>query len=303
MAKLNEVIKALAIKAGIKEDSPELIALLENDLAQYEVDDTVSGALNGQLISMDAAKKHPEIAKIYRTETLNTVDKKLSNVLDVLELDDAERSTFLGETNTYKRFDNLNELIKAAKAGKADANNPADKKAHNDAIAALNEELRKVKAEVEQERTTFQTTRKNDLKNFSLKGKIKNFKTILDGTNETAKFATCNTVVNSLLDEYKAELIADENGELKLQTKTGESVYNDKTNTPIDADAFLEMALSQNKLLKVSEAPAGGQENTGGHTTAPISGHDNATTQKDKTAKAVNDFNSRVLEMVNKQAK
>lgn len=304
MAKLNDVLKSILGKAGIKADDPLIIGLLSNEqIGSIEIDDNISSSLDSKLISMEAAKNHPEIAKIYRTQTLNTIDKKISDVLDILEIDEDSRSKFLGETNTYKRLDNLNELIRAAKASKAGATNPDDKKAHNDAIAQLNDQLKTVKEELANERANFQNTRKNDLKNFTLKGKIKNFKTILDGTNETAKFATCSTVINSLLDEYKADLVADENGELVLKTKTGEDVYNPKTNTVIKADEFLELALSQNKLLKVSEpVNTGNDDNTGGFITAPINGQPNAT-NSDKTAKAVSDFNSNILELISKQSK
>lgn len=297
MAKLNEVLKNIMIKAGYKADAPEIKEILEaENISNIEVNDEIATGINGKLISLEAAKNHPDIGQVYRAQTLDAVDKKLSNVLDLLEVDDADKTAFLSEHNTYKRLDNLNELIKKAKKSKAGADTHADKAEHQAAIEALNEEVRKLKAERQADQEQFQTTRKNDLKNFTLKSKIKNFKTILDGTNETAKFATCNTVINSLLDEHKAELVPNENGELVLQTKTGDPVYNSDTNEKISADDFLELALSKNKLLVVSNAGSDKTDNEG-RITPPIDGHNKAA-KLDGTQKAVADFNRKAMELL-----
>ena len=294
MAKINEILKDLIKKAGVTV-TPELTATLESEALNVDLEDGVSSALQSNLISFSAAKEHPEIGQVYKAQTLNQVDTRLQAVLEVLDLSEEEKTNFLSEKNTYKKLDNLNELIKKAKAGKAGATG-ADKAEHAKALADLQKELRDTKQQMELEKQQFQDVRKKDLKNFALKGKIKSLKTILDSTNEQTKFATCSNVIDSLLNEYKAELVTDEQGELVLQTKDGQKVYNSKTNTPINADEFLELALSQNKLLSVTNPPDKGGE---GDVTPPIKtqGSPNATT--DKTAKAVSDFNAQMIAALN----
>lgn len=297
MAKLKDVLKGIAQKAGIAESNEFLTALLANEsAANVDIDDSLADALNSQLISMDAAKNHPEIGKVYRSQTLDTIDKKLPDMLDVLGLDDSKKHEFLAEKSTFAKLDRLKELVKIAKESKASATG-ADKAEHQKIVDALNAELRAVKEQNSKDKEIFTATRRNDLKKFALTSKIKNYKTILDGTNESAKFVTCSNVIDSLLKEYGAELVPDDNGELILQTeKTGDKVYNKKTNTVLTTDQFLEMALEQNKLLKNSEpAKAAGAEPGGAPLTPPI-GQNAANT--DKTAQSVKNFNSKLKELV-----
>ena len=247
MPLIGELINNLAQKAGIQSDNADLKALLSSpELAAINVPDEVATIIDKNLLSLEAAKNnHPDIRNKYAADFYDGIDRQLMNLIATDTFDQQDLDEIKAEKSTTKKQELIISKLKAAK-GKAKG---ADKEEINKLLAEANEQARLAKLEVE----TVRAEKDNELKGFkkkiALNAELNNFKTIYDDLGPKAKLVALQALVDSTLQDNKANFQVDEEGNLQLLRNDNTNVFG-SDNVLITPKKFLETTLAP--ILKVS---------------------------------------------------
>ena len=256
--KFGTLLTNLAKKSGVDTTQKEFIDLLAVDI---EVPDAIAAGLEKGLMNLEAAKNHPDLRKAARAEALNGVDSRVAELLEEFQIEDADDIT--GEKNSFEKISKLTRKVKELEGKKAGASKNVDKVALEATIADLNKQIKTVKDSLTAKEKEFSETRESDLTNFDihkrLLGRNYNLPTEMDAD---LKLTTAQSAVNKELAKKGFKIVRDaESGSLKIVNKEGAQAYSDK-NEPLEVETFIDGALAQNKLLKVTDDQS--QNNNGG---------------------------------------
>ena len=248
-----EFLNTHASKAGIKADNAELVKFLSiKEIATAEIPDTLVSSFNS-LMTLDGAKNNPEVMKSIKAELYNGVDSEMNKAYAELGLDDATKQELLLEKNTNARI--TKSLKKIADLERAKAAAPKGEKAALEAeIATLNDTLKTIKTEHSNALKKMTEDNANNLLSYDLKNQLAGFNYAFPKEMpKNLQVETALLTINSNLQAKDAKFLRDETGALKLvRLSTGAEYFDTTTNTKVDAKAFIESTLAQNKLLAVT---------------------------------------------------
>lgn len=254
--KFGTLLSNLAKKAGVDVAAPEFIALLSHDI---EIPDAIADNLNKGLMDINAAKANTEVRKAIRTEALNGVDSKVTELLEELGIEEADDIT--GEKNSYEKVAKLTRKVKEMESKKAGTSNNKDKAEIEKQIAELNGKLKTANETLTKKEKEWEATRESDLTRFDLHRQLLGKESSLPkDLDDELKLSTLEGAVNKSLAAKGYKLVRTEAG-LSIVDKDGNKAYSDK-HEEIQASSFIDGALAQNKLLKVSDQSQGGGGNT-----------------------------------------
>lgn len=257
MPTVGELINNIAQKAGIAADDAKLKSLLASpELANVQVDQELATAVDSALISMDAAKNnHPEIRNKYTSDVYDIMDKNLFKILDEGDFSDDDKAEIKAEPKTRERYALAISKLKALKSKASGAN----KEEIDRQIAAAHESARLAKAELETVKKSHATEIQGIRKGAAVKAMFGNYKTIYDELPAEIRTATMEAIINKAIQDKNAELITDENGNLKLVSKDGSSNVFSENHTLLTPQSLFDKALAP--ILKVSGSPKPGDKN------------------------------------------
>jgi hypothetical protein len=254
--KLGDFLKELLTKAGVDLSKDELKKVLE---IGEEIPDDVAEMASKALIAVKNAHENPDVAKAAKAGFLNAVDKKILEALEESELEADD--DFKNERNTYNKIAMITKLAKAAGEKKSKAA-PGDKSEWAEKEKGYQKQLADLKKEVEDQKATFDTTRRNDEISFDLRE-------ILGGKAYALPKDMAPKLKTKLaMDTIQAELASkglsitkNEQGQLTIITKDGTPAYSD-THVALEPNTFIDAVLAQNKLLVISgkEKPGPGDK-------------------------------------------
>lgn len=247
MPLIGELINNLAQKAGIQSDNADLKALLSSpELAAINVPDEVATIIDKNLLSLEAAKNnHPDIRNKYAADFYDGIDRQLMNLIATDTFDQQDLDEIKGEKSTTKKQELIISKLKAAK-GKAKG---ADKEEINKLLAEANEQARLAKEEVNTVRTQYEGQIKDIRKKTALNAVLSNYKTIYDDLPANVKLTSMEALINTALQDKKADLHVDDNGNLQLVSKDGTNVFG-SNNVQLTPQSFLDQSFAP--ILKVS---------------------------------------------------
>lgn len=262
--KFGTLLSNLAKKAGVDTSTPEFISLLSHDI---DIPDATASAIEKNLMDVNAAKANVQVRNALRTEALNGVDSKVDELLAEMGLTDEDSTDIKAEKNSYEKVAKLTRKVKELEEKKSKTGKGADKEAYEKQIRELNDSIKAVKADLVKKEKEFNDAREGDLTNFEqyklLLGKNYVFP---DDMDTELKLQTALAAVNKSLQKDGFKMVRDaETGLLTVQKKDGTQAYNDK-NELVQAGSYIDGALAQNKLLKVTDSNhSGGQGNNNSH--------------------------------------
>lgn len=259
--KFGTLLSNLAKKAAVDVSTPEFIALLSHDI---DIPDPIADSINKGLMDINAAKANKDVRNAIRTEALNGVDTKVDELLTELGLSDEDATPIKGEKNSYEKVALLTRKVKELEEKKSKSNKGADKEIYEKQIRELNDSIKAVKADLVKKEKEFNEAREGDLTNFEqyklLLGKNYVFP---DDMDTELKLQTALAAVNKSLQKDGFKMVRNpETGLLTVLKKDGTQAYNDK-NELVEASSYIDGALAQNKLLKVTDQR---QQQGGGNT-------------------------------------
>lgn len=253
MAKLGDLFKSLATKAGINVNElatkdPAFASLLA---VAAEVPDEIAGQMETTLLTMAAAKNNGELKKHYFAQALDGVDSVIEKVAKKRGIPDEVWTALTGEKNSMKRLEMLDDKIAELQAAKIATTDKTDKTEFQRQIDTLQKELKEAKeahtAEISRRETEFSTKETGLMINAILAGK--NF------ANKDVPQNVNILVARSLLDQKLAAegaKVVNDNGVIKILKQDG-SDYFDRTHNKVDVGTFLDGVLSTNKMLAITD--------------------------------------------------
>lgn len=293
MAKLGTLIASQFKKLGIEiTDELKALTLLDTD-----VPDEVSKKMDQGLISIEAAKTHPDVVKVLKQSTLAGADAKMDEMIKEIGLTVGE--DFVNEKNTYEKIAMLSKMLHADGKKKGEGNS---KEGLSEAVKKERDEYNKQKEEMQKQlkaltesltakETEFKTTRANDQKTFALHKKLfaKDYVFPKEMDNDI-KVQTAMGVINTKLLSMGLVLNLNDAGQPVITDKDGNKAYNEK-HEPIDnIDSFIDGVLTQNKLLNINDPNAQQQQQQGSGTIIPPGG-------QQKNAAVLNEIDAAIKAM------
>ncbi len=152
--KASNFLNKLAKDAGVDLESDALKALLSApELSEVEIPDEITTQITGQLMTVASAKNNPDIAKHFKGQYLQTVNRDLSGFLKDSGIGQERIDELSKEPDTLKRLRaGLAEYKQYIAANTSNDNNDeTDKK-----IAELTGQINKLREEKAQEATSWQ---------------------------------------------------------------------------------------------------------------------------------------------------
>lgn len=124
---VGEVFKKLALQAGIPKDSP-FFYLLDSDttLRDTLVSDSIMAEFKPEgLMTVEAARQHPEVSKHFRGKYLNDMDREIEKSIEALGFSKEEAEALMADKDSFKK---LTSLFKGASSKIADLSAKGDGK-------------------------------------------------------------------------------------------------------------------------------------------------------------------------------
>ena len=254
MALLASILEKLLTKAGVDTKSDAFTELIQKkELATIEVPDDLSTPLN-TLLTEQEAKNSPAIKKHFYGNALDPFNNKVGDWLKEHGVEDTTIQTILSDANTYNKVEaSIKEIAKAqaAKAGGGKGAAAELEKKINELSAQISQAA-KEKQDAINEVTNRYETMLTETEIMQLLS-TKELPGVLDKSIET-KMA--RELLNSTL-EKKAAQIKKIDGKLKIVAKDDNNLSIFEGGKELDLDTLTNMALADNKFLKVSGGGGG----------------------------------------------
>jgi hypothetical protein len=257
--KLNAFLTSLAKKTGLDLTKPEFKDALSSEI---EIPDAMATTIETGLMNEEAAKNNSRIRSAIKAEVYNGVDSDVNSVIEELGLDDDAKTTVLSEKKSIDRIKKLASHLteQSKKAAKEGDKTQAD--ALKKQVQELNDQIKTIKQTSQQQIDQLKADNENSLIGFNVKALLGTKQFVLpDAMSPAEKVEMVYSILNNELSNKGLKLIR-ENGNLKLQKTDGTEAYDDKNNK-LELPSFIDGALAQRGLLKVSD-PKQGQQGNGG---------------------------------------
>lgn len=252
---ITDFIVSLAEKAGIDTKDTELIDLLsKSDLAKVSIADGLTEKVNKSLITKEEAKNSPELKKHFYGNALDPINKKINAFFDEYQLDDATKSEILSDTSTYGQLEKTIRKIAELKEKQSNSGSKGERAELEKKINELASELSKVSKQKEEEKTSaineITNRYENQLMNYQIDSIIGS-KQLPGQFPKDIEMKIAREFVEKKLAEKNA-IVKNIEGKLRLVSKDDEKLFIFDAGKEVSYDSLTEMALAENKFLKVS---------------------------------------------------
>lgn len=250
--KLKDFIINLAKKAGVEIDvnNAELVDFLATTT---EIPQSVADDLNAKLLTLEAAIENKDVKSRIIAASMGAIDNDVKRKAEELGLTD-----LLTDLETTKATrDKVSKLIdKALEAErKKQGSKGADKDAYEKTISDLNNKLKQVADDFNNEKITLVETHKNTLADYALHAQLSGFDYAENVAGKDFVLSYAKTQAKQAVEKLGGKLILDESGSLRVvKADTGGELFDDKHNK-VELKTLLEKSTAA--LLKKAEAGAG----------------------------------------------
>jgi len=255
---LSELLQSAAVRSGIKNDDPSLIALLGNPAIQIEVDNTIAESVSKNLMDLNAAKANPLVKAHFTSTALSTVDAKIAEMVSEYELSE----DILSDKSTYNKLESVKAALKEKIATAGKKSDSPEAKAQ---IEALQAQLNSLKTEKETAVNEVKQQWESERLNNAISSQFNTYQ-----WNDSIPVSIRETVVKNLLDQElqasKAKIKRAENG-ITLVNAEDETLPFYMENKPVSFKEFTDSLMSKHNLIKTVADP--GQTTTFNTTVDP----------------------------------
>jgi hypothetical protein len=238
---LSELLQSAAVRSGIKNDDPSLIALLGNPVIQIEVDNTIAESVSKNLMDLNAAKANPLVKAHFTSTALSTVDAKIAELVSEYELSE----DILSDKSTYNKLDSIRTALKEKLATAGKKSDSPEAKAQ---IEALQTQLNNLKTEKELAVKEVEQRWENERLNTAISSQFNSYQ-----WSDAIPASIRETVVKNLLDQElqasKAKIKRAENG-ITLVNAEDETLPFYLENKPVSFKEFTDSLMSKHNLIK-----------------------------------------------------
>lgn len=283
-----ELLHQLAERVDFNASDDVLKAIVTNPtLSQIQVPSELATDLNRKLMTESEAKINGNIKKHFTATALNGVDAKVKEILDEFGFDDDSKNGIFAEQNSYNRIKLLAQSISDLKDKSITATG-GEKKALIDKINELTSLVNSEKAARANDIASVNAQWASKLTDKEINSMFSNYDYAMDLDKEI-QIQTARNVWERELKNKGGKYIYGEDG-LKLVNAETPDLPFTIDNKQVDVKQFTEGVLAQNKLLKVTKAPA--QAAMPQQAPQPLPGN---PTAKSQVSKALADFRAGAL--------
>ena len=256
--KIGALLNSLLLKAGVKNDHPELINLLsKSEFANTEINKELADALEKNLLTPESALASPLVRPKLFAQALNGIDSEIESTLDELGFDDIVKTSIKGiQGNTNERLRQLKAETKKLIEKAAKQTDKGDIEAANKTIKELNDKLATINNSKKEEIDALTNKHRSEIRDVKLE-------TLLSGKNypnkdlpQDVNVLTAKHLIGSDLARKGYKLELDDAGQWVLKTKEGTDVFVD--NKQVSPTSYIDAVLAENKFIAVNTPPPSG---------------------------------------------
>ena len=244
MALLAEILEQLLPKIGIQQGTEEFNAIVQNKGVAFEVPDKVKEALP-TLLTIDEAKHNPTLKAHYYGNALDPFNKKVESWLKDNGVSDDDAKAISENKNTFEKIEKAIAAIAATKP---------QTKANDAELKQKINELNLMLSQQQRERDEAVNSVRNEYEQRFTEQEID---AIIGSKPLPGQFDT--DVERKIAREFLNKKLAERNaaikridGKLKLVAKDDEKMFIFDNGKELDLDALTNMALADNKFIKVN---------------------------------------------------
>lgn len=252
MAKKIADLISLLVNAGLTIDPATITTITTSG----EIPDDVYGNIEAHsknLFTLESAKHHPQLAAHFKSQSLLPVDSEIKRLMDELGFDDTIKGEFEAEKSTYKKIGLLANKVKELEAKKSSS--PADKKALQDEITKLNNQLLQAKNDFAAQLKAKEEEAGSQILNYAIESHLGS-KQYADSIPESIRVSGAMSLLNKELAAKGAKVVRSADNSLKLVRVDNPDLDFTENNKPVSFGEFADKTLSTHAMLKVSGPPA-----------------------------------------------
>lgn len=284
--KAGDLLNTLLKSAGFDTTDKAFIDVLSKaEFANTDIPESVSNALTNNLMTLESAKNNPALKSHYYGNALQPINEGVEKFLNEFGIDDATKSEILADKNTFSKYEKAVRKIAELKEKSAGAGNRTDKAEYEKQITELNQKIANSVKETQSKLAEVTNQYENKIMDMGINYTLSS-KPLPGQFDRDVEVNIARQFVDKKLLSLNAILV-NENGTLKLKQKANPEMDLYVDNKTISFDALTDMALAENKFIKVSDPNNGG--GNGGFKPIPSRGG-NAPAQNQTTQAALSNL-------------
>jgi len=255
--KAGDLLNTLLKSANFDTTDKAFIDVLSKaDFANTDIPESVASALTNNLLTLESAKNNPLLKKHYYGNALQPINDGVEKFLTEFGVDSATIQEIVADQNTYSKYE---KAVKKIAEIKEKANNSTNKGHQVELEKQLNELNQKLslaatesQLKVDSLRNEYEGKMLNREVDFTLSNK--NLPGIHDREIET-------TIARQLVEKAlnnKGAIIKNVDGKIAIRQKENPEMDIFIDGKALTFDALTDMALAENKFIKVSDTNGNG---------------------------------------------
>jgi hypothetical protein len=258
MAILAETLEKLLQKAGVDTSSDEFTSLIQKKELLVEIPDTINTSL-ASLMSLNEAKNNQQIKSHFKAEALDPFNNKIINWLTEHGVDEATAKQISEDNNTYNKVEVAIKKIAELKDRQNNSTSKGQTAELERKINELSAQLSKTVSEAQREKEEAINAIRQQYDNEFTEMQINQ---IIASKPLPGQFGV--DIETKIAREFLNKKLAEKNaalkkidGKLKIVAKDDDKLLIFDNGKELDLDTLTNLALAENKFLKVSDNGGG----------------------------------------------
>ena len=260
--KAGDLFHQLLKSAGFDTTDKAFIDVLSKaEFANTELPESITSALTTNLLTIDAAKNNPTLKKHFVGNALDPINKGIEELIDEYGIDEVTKAEILADQNTYNKYKVAAKKIAELKEKSAGSTNKGEKADLERQINELNKQLSLVATDTQSKIDTIKNEYEQRILNREIDYTLSS-KPLPGQFDRDVEVNIARQFVDKAL-ATKGAVIRTIDGRIAVKQKDNPEMDIFENGKPLTFDALTDMALAENKFIKVSNPNNGGGNNGG----------------------------------------
>jgi hypothetical protein len=260
--KAGDLFHQLLKSAGFDTTDKAFIDVLSKaEFANTELPESITSALTTNLLTIDAAKNNPTLKKHFVGNALDPINKGIEELIAEYGIDEVTKAEILADQNTYNKYKVAAKKIAELKEKSAGSTNKGEKADLERQINELNKQLSLVATDTQSKIDTIKNEYEQRILNREIDYTLSS-KPLPGQFDRDVEVNIARQFVDKAL-ATKGAVIRTIDGRIAVKQKDNPEMDIFENGKPLTFDALTDMALAENKFIKVSNPNNGGGNNGG----------------------------------------
>jgi len=260
--KAGDLFHQLLKSAGFDTTDKAFIDVLSKaEFANTELPESITSALTTNLLTIDAAKNNPTLKKHFVGNALDPINKGIEELIAEYGIDEVTKAEILADQNTYNKYKVAAKKIAELKEKSAGSTSKGEKADLERQINELNKQLSLVATDTQSKIDTIKNEYEQRILNREIDYTLSS-KPLPGQFDRDVEVNIARQFVDKAL-ATKGAVIRTIDGRIAVKQKDNPEMDIFENGKPLTFDALTDMALAENKFIKVSNPNNGGGNNGG----------------------------------------